>query len=162
MYRMLRRTKSSARLAVTSVSLGGNLETFWKILDWTSPRLLGDLEEFQRVFVNRIAMGHRVKSLSGEQAYRAAAHLFAIVNPVVFPAFGSYGFDKLVNRRLQVDSVTLFTNLVGAQVPVYKTAARFLSKRVNRQELSAYVAAHTLQVAATSIFALKKTADHWD
>lgn len=155
--RMLRQTQTKARLALTSVSLGGNMESLWHVLDWTCPSLLGDLEEFRNVYIRRIAQGHCIGSSNsaGQRAYRTAASLFAFAHPVLFPSLGLYKVDKYMHRRERVDSITIYTNVIGRQMGIYRAIARNISKRVERGQLSAFVAAHVLTVAGTSPAALK-------
>lgn len=155
--RMLRQTRTKKRLALTSISLGGNLETWWHILDWACPSLLGDLEEYRHVYVRTIAKGLSVGSPEeiGQRSYRTAASLFAFVHPVVYPSHGLYKIDKNLHRRVRIDSVTVYTNMIGDQINLYTRAARYLSKKVQQNAMSAFVAAHVLTVIGSSPKALK-------
>ena len=156
--RLLYRTKTKARVALTGVSMGGNLGTLWQILDWVYPGLLGDVGEFRDIYENRIIMGHRLQSdwRVGVDSYRAASSLFKFAHPVIYPSYGLYDFDKYYSRSVKIDSITVNTNMYPFQRGMYVQLQRHFNKLVDKGEISAFVAAHVLMVAGTSIEALKK------
>ena len=155
---LLFRTKTKARVALTGVSIGGNVGTMWHVLNWVYPGLVGDVGEYRAVYENRIVAGHRFQSElpPGNEAYRAASSLFGFVHPVIFPSFGLYDFDKYSSRCVKIDSLTVNTNMYPYQHNIYVHLQRYFWKLVSKGRMSAFVAAHILMVAGTSIHALSK------
>lgn len=171
--RMLGRTKTRARLALTSSQLESNLFNIWMITDWAAPDFLGTQQEFSQVYVEPIAEGHRDAQLfvtdsreeqaaksneyqsRSERAFLAAYHLYNEFKLVSFTVGTTDRHSAMLSKAVGIQDVILYVNMGLEQSQVYTATASFLAKEVSEGHLSTYVASHVLQVAATSTVALE-------
>lgn len=155
-YRMLSRTQTTARLAMTSVPLAGNITRAWHVVNFACPTLFGSLSEYWDAFVRPIADGLGEDS-SVEKAHhslqtaRLLYHNLAVVTCTIEPQQRKH---VISNRSYHLNESTLTLQLHREDVVAYQEIEVLLNEALTRRAISPFVAAHILVCAACSLRAL--------
>lgn len=154
--RFLHRTRTSARLALTSVPMGGNIEKTWAVMNWACPDLFGTRLEFWRIYIRTIISGHKQGSsfLQGEKSFNRARVLYKKLCQVTFAVNPQKRQEELKVKGKFLDESIIFVNLGKVQMDVYQSLEAYLSRAVSHRDISPLVALHVLVTAASGINAL--------
>lgn len=142
LQRGLRRIKTKARLALTSLPLDGNVLQHWSVLDWVTPHLLGSKGEFWQVYVRHLVLNDQ---LSGW----VAKHLMKVTQYLTFKLDIGTRLLTLQKKGRQLCEATIFVNMTGEHKAVYQSIATLIRQAID-DGMSKYIAVHALFVAATS------------
>lgn len=144
--RFLRKTRSKARLALTSSPFGGNLLRHWRIFNWAAPDLFGSMEEYWQVFIRHLVVDSNASS-------DVASQLSRMTEMIAFKLDLERRVNALRKKGRTLRETTLVIELDEEHKAVYKATASYVEKAIS-QGLSKFVATYLLLAASTSTHAL--------
>ncbi|MEZ5340293.1 MAG: SNF2-related protein [Acidimicrobiales bacterium] len=113
--RAMRRLQANARFALTGTPVQNQLSDLWAILDWTTPGLLGSLDQFRKDFANPIER---------QNDERAAEQLSAMLRPFLLRRRKT---DPLIAPDLPPKTETSnIVSLFPEQEAIYRTTVETL------------------------------------
>ena len=156
--RFLNRTRTPARLALTSVPCAADLVRIWPVVDWACPQFLGSRSEYWNDFVKPIADGHRYGSHSGvgHASLARARLLYNKLTTISCSLSPDVRTEALIARDKRMIESTICVNLHSQQAAVYAKVEKTLAEALGHGRISPYVAAYLLTIAASETTALRR------
>lgn len=153
--------RTSARLAMTSVPFGGNLPTWFPIIDWSCPRLLGTQIDFWHRYLRPVANANTSRmGLEKERESKALVlHLWRRSLHAIHMIGADdrrEGLQKLGTRLIEI-SVVL--NFQKEEADVYAFVVKFLKEEIAKKEISRFVVLNVLSALLFSRSAVLNVID---
>lgn len=138
--------QTPARLALTSVPFGGNLSTWFPVINWSCPRLLGTQVDFWCRYLRPVADAHlsRVGSEQGSQAQALASHLWRRILSVSYILGAQDRRKALQAQGMKLVEVSIVLNLHEVEAERYTTVCRFLKDAISKNDMSRFIALNVL------------------
>lgn len=158
----LLRSKTSSRLALTSVSIGGNLQGMHSITSFVAPYLLGsDDINFWNLYMKPITEGNsdRAPLLSGCRAYEVGTVLWRRLKSIMISVDPKERRLALASNGKILFESTAVLNMSKTERHIYKKVSTFLFQAARNKDISCFVALYILSVCTVSVAAMLRLID---
>lgn len=140
--RALNKTRSRARLALTSMPVGGNLIRAYSVYSWATPDLFGSMEEFWTVYMRHLVSNNK-------EALLIAQHLLKVIKDVTFRITDDLRTSTLEEKGSILKEATVYIPLGGNHKSTYEALVPLVHEAV-AGGMSKFVGVHLLLTAASS------------
>lgn len=153
----LRRTKTMARLAMTSVSSAANLTRSWIMADWVCPQFLGNRSEFWHLYLTPISKGYRfdAEKAEREHALQISSHLCRKLQMIGFEVNLKCRESTLENSEMYVQESIVYVNMHRPHYHVYQDLAYCMSQAFRRSACCLISASQVLSLFTCSTAAAR-------
>lgn len=148
------RISTHARLALTSVTIGGNLTNMHAISNWACPTLLGrSPSEFWVIYMEAIIRGNQTDSGTpcGQRSYFAARSVWRALRHVTLTIDMNERQEALQMRGKVLSECSIELNFSSRERVFYKQVSEYLFDAAKRENISCYLAAYLLSICTISI-----------
>lgn len=138
--------QTPARLALTGVPFGGNLSTWFPVINWSCPRLLGTQVDFWCRYLRPVADAHisRVGPEQESHAQALTSHLWRRILSVSYILGAEDRRKALQAKGKKLVEVSIVLNLYEAEAERYTTVCRFLKDAISKNDMSRFIALNVL------------------
>ncbi|PXF42390.1 Transcriptional regulator ATRX-like [Gracilariopsis chorda] len=156
LFTNLRRTRTTARLALTSTPLLASLARTWQIVDWACPDLLGNRSGFWDLYVKPMTRGvvSLTNTLENQAAVNMSSYLCRKLNMISFEVNHKMREETLNDcGRFSQESV-IYVNMHRNQRRTYRDLVTCLANGIRSGACSSIFAVHVLSIFTCSVSAL--------